>query len=42
MGGQAEHARASKRLLASELFILAFVGVGSDVDFEKVAKTLVS
>ncbi|MBS1153903.1 MAG: hypothetical protein H6Q89_5601 [Myxococcaceae bacterium] len=33
-------ARLSKDLLASEQFVLAFVGVGSDVDFHKVAKTM--
>lgn len=30
----------SKDLLASELFTLAFVGVGTDVDFEAVAKAM--
>jgi hypothetical protein len=33
-------ARLSKDLLASELFTLAFVGVGSDVDFERVARAM--
>lgn len=33
-------ARLSKDLLASELFTLAFVGVGLDVDFEQVAKAM--
>jgi hypothetical protein len=33
-------ARLSKDLLASELFTLAFVGVGTDVDFENVAKAM--
>lgn len=33
-------ARLSADLLASELFTLAFVGVGTDVDFEKVAKSM--
>jgi hypothetical protein len=33
-------ARLSKDLLASELFTLAFVGVGRDVDFEQVAKAM--
>ena len=38
--GTSQCARLSKDLLASELFTLAFVGVGSDVDFEKVAKAM--
>ncbi len=33
-------ARLSKELLQSELFTLAFVGVGDDADFEKVAKAM--
>ncbi len=33
-------ARLSRDLLASEQFILAFVGVGSDVDFHGVAKSM--
>lgn len=33
-------ARLSKDLLASELFTLAFVGVGTDVDFHAVAKAM--
>lgn len=33
-------ARLSRDLLASEQFVLAFVGVGSDVDFEAVAKRM--
>jgi hypothetical protein len=33
-------AQLSKDLLASELFTLAFVGVGTDVDFENVAKAM--
>lgn len=33
-------ARLSKDLLASELFTLAFVGVGTDVDFEAVARSM--
>jgi uncharacterized protein YegL len=33
-------ASLSRDLLASEQFILAFVGVGSDVDFQKVAKSM--
>lgn len=33
-------ARLSRDLLASELFTLAFVGVGTDVDFEAVAKAM--
>ncbi len=32
--------KISKELLASELFTRAFVGVGKDVDFEKVAKAM--
>jgi uncharacterized protein YegL len=35
-----ECARLSRDLLASEQFILAFVGVGSDVDFHAVAKSM--
>ncbi len=38
--GTAACAKLSKDLLASELFTLAFVGVGGDVDFEKVAKAM--
>ncbi|MBI3182601.1 MAG: VWA domain-containing protein [Myxococcales bacterium] len=33
-------AKISRDLLASEQFILAFVGVGSDVDFHKVARSM--
>lgn len=33
-------ARLSKDLLASEQFVLAFVGVGDDVDFEQVARQM--
>jgi hypothetical protein len=33
-------ARLSRDLLASEQFILAFVGVGSEVDFRKVAQSM--
>ncbi len=33
-------AKLSRELLASELFTLAFVGVGTDADFEKVAKAM--
>jgi hypothetical protein len=33
-------ARLSRDLLASELFTLAFVGVGADVDFEQVARAM--
>ena len=36
----AECARLSRDLLASELFTLALVGVGSDVNFEHVAKSM--
>ena len=36
----ADCAKLSRELLASELFTLAFVGVGKDVDFEKVAKAM--
>ena len=36
----AECATLSRDLLASEQFILAFVGVGSDVDFHAVAKSM--
>jgi uncharacterized protein YegL len=32
--------KISRDLLASEQFVLAFVGVGSDVDFHKVAKSM--
>jgi len=35
-----ECAKISRELLASELFTLAFVGVGTEVDFEKVAKAM--
>ncbi len=35
-----ECARLSRDLLASELFTLAFVGVGRDVDFEDVAQAM--
>jgi uncharacterized protein YegL len=33
-------AKISRELLASEQFVLAFVGVGSDVDFRAVAKSM--
>lgn len=36
----ADCARLSRDLLASEQFILAFVGVGSDVDFHAVARAM--
>jgi hypothetical protein len=36
----ADCARLSKELLASELFTLAFVGVGDDTDFERVAEAM--
>jgi hypothetical protein len=36
----ADCARLSRDLLGSELFTLAFVGVGSDVNFEAVAKAM--
>ena len=32
--------KISRELLASELFTLAFVGVGNDVDFERVARAM--
>jgi uncharacterized protein YegL len=35
-----ECAKVSKDLLASEQFVLAFVGVGSDTDFRAVAKSM--
>jgi len=38
--GTAACAKLSRELLASELFTLAFVGVGTEVDFEKVAKAM--
>lgn len=38
--GPSHCSRLSRDLLASELFTLAFVGVGTDVDFEKVAKAM--
>ena len=36
----ADCARISRDLLASELFTLALVGVGTDVNFEHVAKSM--
>jgi hypothetical protein len=36
----ADCARLSRDLLASELFTLALVGVGSDVNFEHVARSM--
>ena len=36
----ADCARISRDLLKSEQFILAFVGVGDDTDFRKVAKAM--
>jgi hypothetical protein len=38
--GTADCQKLSAELLASELFTLAFVGVGHDVDFEKTAKAM--
>jgi hypothetical protein len=38
--GTSHCARLSRDLLASELFTLAFVGVGKDVDFEAVARAM--
>ena len=35
-----ECAKLSRELLATEQFVLAFVGVGGDVDFKKVAKSM--
>lgn len=38
--GTLECSKLSRDLLASEQFTLAFVGVGNDVDFDKVAKAM--